>query len=121
MWAHAHRVGLSQEDGTYEVTYKPSTSGNYRISVTLNGVSLPNSPFQLEVLTPAPDPPKCVIRGEALTLARAREIASFEVEFVDALSQVLRRTALRSNCSATPVGSPSSRLVASRHGLPPPL
>ena len=44
---------VDQADGEYSVTYKPSTSGTYSISVTLNGVSLPGSPYKLEVLTPA--------------------------------------------------------------------
>ena len=78
------------EDGTYQVEYKPSTSGTYSISVTLNGVSLQESPFKLEVLTPAPAVQRCVLRGAALTHARAREVATFEVEFVDALDQTAR-------------------------------
>ena len=53
------------EDGEYVVNYKPSTSGNYSIAVTLNGVSLPDSPYALEVLTPAPYPPKCRLNGDA--------------------------------------------------------
>ena len=78
------------EDGTYTVEYKPSTSGNYNISVTLNGVPLPDSPFPLLVLTPAPDAPRCVLRGDALKHARARELATFEVEFLDAMGQPAR-------------------------------
>ena len=81
---------VDKEDGTYEVTYKPSTSGSYRVSVTLNGVSLPNSPFQVEVLTPAPDASKCKLSGDALSNAMAREIATFEIEFNDALGQASR-------------------------------
>ena len=42
------------------------------------------------MLTPAPDPAKCALVGEALTRARAREVASFEVQFVDALGQIAR-------------------------------
>ena len=81
---------IDQANGEYWVEYKPSTSGSYSISVSLNGVSLPGSPFRLEVLTPAPDPAKCALVGEALTRARAREVASFEVQFVDALGQIAR-------------------------------
>ena len=70
--------------------YKPSTSGNYTIAVTHNGVALPDSPLPLLVLTPAPDPVRCVLRGEALKTARAREMATFEIEFQDALGQPAR-------------------------------
>ena len=75
------------QDGTYLVEYKPSTSGTYSISVSLRGVQLPDCPLRVEVLRPAPQPDKCILRGDALTKARARELATFEVEFVDALGQ----------------------------------
>ena len=81
---------IDKENGDYAVEYKASTSGSYTVSITLNGVSLPGSPFRLEVLTPAPDPTKCVLRGDALTNCKAREIATFEVEFIDALNAVAR-------------------------------
>ena len=63
-----------REDGTYLVEYKPSTSGVYSISVTLNGCPLPAAPYKVEVLTPAPDPAKCLLSGAALTRSRAREM-----------------------------------------------
>lgn len=88
--ATARAKVTDREDGTYLVEYKPSTSGVYSISITLNGVPLPESPYRLEVLTPAPDPVRCLLSGGALTRARAREIATFEVEFVDALGQIAR-------------------------------
>ena len=81
---------LDKEDGTYVVEYKPSTSGTYSISVTLNGVSLPDSPMRIECLTPSPSADKCMLKGDALHSAKAREVASFEVEFVDALGQPAR-------------------------------
>ena len=86
----AHAKVMDLENGEYKVEYKPSTSGVYYVSITLNGVPLPNSPFRVEVLTPAPDPLKCVLSGAALTKARARETATFEVEFVDAHGQIAR-------------------------------
>lgn len=78
------------EDGSYKVEYKPSTSGSYAVSVALNGVPLPDSPFPLTVLTPAPDAVRCVLRGDALTKARARELATFEIEFMNAMGQPAR-------------------------------
>lgn len=81
---------IDKEDGTYTVEYKPSTSGTYSISVTLNGVPLPDSPLKVEVLTPAPSARNCVLKGDALSRAKAREVASFEVEFIDALGQASR-------------------------------
>ena len=69
------------------MSYFPNTSGKYSISVTLNGLSLPGSPFVLTVLAARPDPANCVLRGEMLHAAVAREPASFEVSFVDSLGQ----------------------------------
>ena len=94
-----------REDGSYLVEYKPSTSGVYSISVTLNGCPLPASPYRVEVLTPAPDPAKCVLTGAALTRARAREVASFDVEFVDALGQIARACSLQSRSIAVAYSS----------------
>ena len=36
-------------DGTYKVQYTPSVSGKYSIAISLFGVSLPGSPWGLEV------------------------------------------------------------------------
>jgi len=75
------------EDGTYTCRYFPSTSGKYTASVTLNGISLPGSPFTLNVLAARPDAANCVLRGDALHSATAREPAAFEISFVDSLGQ----------------------------------
>ena len=73
------------EDGTYTCKYVPSTSGSYTISITLAGVSLAGSPFAVSCLMPRPDCTKCILKGEALSSAVAREPTSFEVSFLDAV------------------------------------
>ena len=78
---------FDNEDGTYTVRYFPNTSGKYHISVTLNGMSLPQSPCTVHVLAARPDPLKCQLRGDALQSAIAREPSSFEVSFLDGLGQ----------------------------------
>lgn len=93
------------DDGTYLVEYKPSVSGRYTISITLGGQLLSGSPFGLNVLTPQPDPTRCVLRGEALTNAKARENASFEIEFIDALGQAR---------APPPAAAPPARLALAR-------
>ena len=75
------------EDGTYSVKYTPSTSGSYSISITLAGASLAGSPWPLTVLMPRPDARNCQVKGDGLKKAIARETASFEVNFIDALNQ----------------------------------
>ncbi len=75
------------EDGTYTCKYVPSTSGAYTISVSLHGVATAGSPHQVSVLMPRPDPPQCLLRGEALRSCIAHAATAFEVSFVDALGQ----------------------------------
>jgi len=78
---------FDNEDGTYTVSYFPSTSGRYNVSITLNGISLPGSPFAVDVLAARPDPSRCQLRGEALHSATAREPTAFECSFLDGLGQ----------------------------------
>ena len=75
-------------DGSYQVEYKPSTSGSYSIAVTLHGVPMPGSPFALTVLVPRADASRCVVRGEATKTIVARQPSSFDIEFIDAFGAV---------------------------------
>lgn len=76
---------FDNEDGTYRVDFKPSTSGEYQLAVSVAGVLLADCPRPIRVLTPKPTTSHCVLRGDALSRARARETAQFEVQFMDAL------------------------------------
>ena len=78
---------VDHEDGTYTCKYVPSTSGQYSISISLHGVALNGSPHSVSVLMPRPDPPQCVVKGEALRHAIAHAPTAFELSFVDALGQ----------------------------------
>ena len=73
-----------QEDGSYICTYKPSVSGKYSIAISLMGISLPGSPFTLDVISPQPDADRCEVRGDALNKIIARTSHSFEVRYKDA-------------------------------------
>jgi hypothetical protein len=75
-------------DGSYSVEYKPSTSGAYSIAITLAGRSMPGSPFSLTVLVPRADASKCTLNGDALKKIIARASSTFTVEFCDAFSQI---------------------------------
>ena len=79
---------IDQMNGSYIVGYRASVSGQYTISVSLFGVLLPGSPFQLTVLSRCPDPSACRLRGHGLSNAVAREPTAFEIEFIDAFGQV---------------------------------
>lgn len=84
------------DDGTYEVAYKPSTSGSYSLSISLFGEPLPGSPFAVNAVPPKPEASKCELRGDCLTQAIARSSQTFEVRFRDALGHVAhgKRTAV---------------------------
>ena len=71
-------------DGTYVCTYKPSVSGKYSIAISLFGISLPGSPFALDVISPQPDADQCLVQGEALNQIIARTPHAFEVRYKDA-------------------------------------
>ena len=78
---------FDKEDGSYNVEYKTNNSGTYSISILLHGASLPGSPFEVKVLMPRPDATQCLVRGDALRKAAARESMAFEIGFVDAHGQ----------------------------------
>jgi hypothetical protein len=78
---------IDNEDGTYNVGFKPTTSGRYLIWVSHGSTQLPGSPFTCIVSTPSPSAPSCELRGPALTSATARKEEFFEVSFRDALGQ----------------------------------
>ena len=70
-------------DGTYEISWKPTISGKYKIAVSLFGVALKGSPFVVLVNDPLPHPPKCEARGDALHRITARMPSSFEIRYRD--------------------------------------
>ena len=71
-------------DGTYVVKYCPSVSGKYTIAISLFGVSLPGSPWNLEVISPQPMAEMCELKGDALKTVIARTPSAFEVRYKDA-------------------------------------
>ena len=79
---------FDNSDGTYTCRFCPSTSGKYSVTITLNGISLPESPFTVAVIPARPDPANCTVKGEALHAAIARDPSAFEVSFVDGLGQL---------------------------------
>jgi hypothetical protein len=108
-----------KEDGTYSVAWTPSVSGPYDIAISLHGIPLPHSPWKISVLMPRPDASKCVLKGDALSKAVAREPAAFgkraRMRFVRA-ELLARRIPLSS--SLFPL--PSSMHVFPRPGEPHP-
>lgn len=90
---------VDNENGTYHVSYKPSVSGSYRISIsTPFGEPVPGSPSTVNAITPKPEAIKCELRGVSLTLAISAS-NSFEVRFRDALGQTAQQ-ATRARCPA---------------------
>lgn len=86
--ARTHARVSDLENGRYSVDFTPSTSGDYEISVAMFGIHLPGSPFAFRVYDPYPYAKNCILQGDALTSARAREPQTFDVGFRDQLNQL---------------------------------
>ena len=63
----------------------------FTIWITLDGVNIRGSPFDLAVITLRPESTRCIVRGEALHKAIARIPMKFEVLFVDVSGSGARR------------------------------
>jgi len=97
-------------DGTYLVQWKPSTSGTYTVAVSLLGVNLPGSPATVHVTTTKPCPMKTVVRGEHLHHAVSRQQHNFDVLFKDKLGKVAHAVDLDVFVEPLPPNSPRFRL-----------
>ena len=53
------------EKGSYSIDYRVPDHGNYTLHITVDGKSIPNSPFHIRV-HPAFDPTKCNVFGRAI-------------------------------------------------------
>ncbi len=53
-----------QQNGTYSVTYTPTTKGTLKVDVKGNGHVIPGSPFNINVM-PEPDSSKCKIQNRS--------------------------------------------------------
>ena len=79
---------IDNYDGTYTVEYKSAVSGELAVHVWLDGAALKGSPFKAESMTLRPQASRCVLGGNGLNWAVARQPTSFEIDFVDALGHV---------------------------------
>ena len=73
-------------DGSYTVTYKPTTAGRCAINVMHGGIAVAGSPFACTVSAPLPCAAQCVLQD--LTPAVALRPESFKLSFRDALGQL---------------------------------
>ena len=74
---------VSQTPATYEVTYKPSKSGEHKLIVKVNGIEIHGSPFALLVHN-IPDPQSCKAVGKGITKAEKHKTSEFMVQLADA-------------------------------------
>jgi hypothetical protein len=79
---------LDNDDGTYLVVWKPTTSGAYTITISHFGVTLPGVPVVVTASTSLPCAARCSASGDALFSAVSRTSQSFEIMFRDRLNQV---------------------------------
>ena len=74
---------VSETPATYEVSYQPSRSGEYKLSVKVNDMEINGSPFALLVHN-IPHTLKCKAIGEGITKAEKCKSSTFIVQLADA-------------------------------------
>ena len=79
---------VDHNNGSYTMSYKPTSSGKLLISVSIGGEPIPGSPYSVVVVDTTPTAPQCLLSGGALTSVVAHRNESFFVSFRDALGQV---------------------------------
>ena len=109
---------FDNDDGTYSVTFKPTSTGKCSIAISLITPSptpgkdkvepLPGSPFICVVSGSMPCAAQCRVRGDALSRVIAQSPASFYVAFRDALGQVSHATELDVWVQPYASGAPSA-------------
>ena len=70
-------------DGTYLMRWQSKVSGMYEAKVTINNVTVVNSPCKFKLTSNSPELPKSQIEGEGLKHAVAGEPAAFTILFYD--------------------------------------
>lgn len=72
--------------GLFTCTYTPIVTGEYKISITVNGEGIENPQHTMQVIPAAPDPARCLAEGAALTTSVAGTISSFSIYLFDAFN-----------------------------------
>lgn len=79
---------VDNEDGSYTVSFKPTSTGKCNITLSYLGEPLLGSPFVCAVSAPTPCAPQCEAHGEALQRVVAHREETFYVSFRDALGNL---------------------------------
>jgi len=71
-----------KKDGTYNVNYKPLDPGNHVISISINGVQIPQSPINvfIEKSPTDVDATQCIAYGPGVEKGFTSELSTFTVE-----------------------------------------
>ncbi len=101
------------EDGTYTVQWRPTCSGLYTVTVSLFGLPLAGSPWQVRVADPSPYAPCCEVRGDALHRVVARSPSTFEIRYRDRSNRATQAVELDVFVVAQPDATEAG------HGQPP--
>ena len=79
---------VDNDDGTYTVLFKPTSSGKLLINVSYNGENFSGSPFVCTVSSPTPCASQCIVSGDAVNRVVAYKPEKFFISFRDALGHV---------------------------------
>lgn len=81
---------LDNGDGQYVASYVPTKAGNYKLFIKLDGSSLPNSPFNVEVVPASASAANTEAFGDGLHNAMAGEPNGFKVQVRDRFNNNVR-------------------------------
>lgn len=100
---------LYAPDGTYLVVWKPTTSGQYTVTISHFGITLMGVPFLVRAANSLPCAARCTARGDALQSAVSRMQQHFEIMFKDRLNQTASAVELDVFVEPLPPNSPRTR------------
>ena len=101
----ASGTGGTYKDGTYTGTFKPTQSGEYHLSPTLNDQEIEHSPFRFAVTAGPPSAGHTFAIGEGLSEAESGEPAMFFVQSVDSYGNEIKTGGAKVTASLKPQDS----------------
>ena len=77
---------IDKGDGTYEIFYSATVTGEYMCSVNLNNEPVKGAPFKLKVQPGPTHAPTCIVSGFAMKTGQLDTLEAFMLEARDALN-----------------------------------
>jgi filamin len=102
-------------DGTYNGSYVPTVTGEFKLDVHFDGKEVPHSPFTVTVVPAAPDAKHTEAHGDGLHNAKAGEPNGFKVQVKDRFGNKVTQGGAPITASVTDKSDPESSGPAEVH------